>query len=94
MEFGKDFGFQIFVFSKTYRIFQNLLIKCLIHPLKHHQNFHNFLTSMNRSNTEKDVKKFKKIVNDGVLEKKWISNISIFLKRIHNFPVLFDKIST
>jgi len=45
---------------------------------------------------KKDVKKFKKtIVSGGILEKKnWISNISIFLKRIHNFPQCFDKIST
>jgi len=75
-----------------------LLIKCLIHPIKQYKNFHHFLTSMDRWNRKKKFQRIKKINKNnkwwsfGI--KKWISNISIFLKRIHNFPVLFDKIST
>jgi len=50
MEFIKNFGFKISIlFSEKYSmIFQNSLIKSLIHKIKHHKNFHNFLTSIDR----------------------------------------------
>ena len=34
----KNLDFTYLYFEKRSRIFQNLLIKCLIHPIKHHKN--------------------------------------------------------
>jgi len=33
------------------------------------------------------------MVNDGILLKFWISNISFFLKKNHSFAEVFDEIS-
>jgi len=41
----------------------------------------------------KRIKK-KQIVNDGIYEEFWISNVYIFFsKTFHDFPKFFDKIS-
>jgi len=45
MEFRKNFGFQmsIFFLEQCSMIFQNSLIKSLIHKIKEHKNFQNIL---------------------------------------------------
>jgi len=53
------------------------------------------LDKWNRKKNAKAAKKNKKeLVNDGILLKFWISNISIFFeKKNHSFLEFFDKIS-
>jgi len=64
---------------------QNCLIKSLIHIIKQHKSFKNFLTTIDRQNRKKCQKYKKKIkkqiVNDGILKMFCISNISIFLNK-------------
>ena len=48
-------------FKRTFRIFQKLLVKSLILPIKHHKKFHNFWTSLDRRNRKQNAKKAKKI---------------------------------
>jgi len=51
MEFMKNFGFQMSIFLEKYSmIFQNSLIKSLIHKMKKDKDFYNFLTSTDRRN--------------------------------------------
>jgi len=51
MEFMMNFGFQMSIFLEKYSmIFQNSLIKSLIHKIKKHTNFNNFLTSTDMPN--------------------------------------------
>jgi len=40
----------------------------------------------------KRIKK-KQIVNDGIYEEFWISNVYFFLKTFHDFPKFFAKLS-
>jgi len=58
MEFMKNFLFQmsIYFLEKYSMIFQNSLIKSLIHKIKKHKNFDNILTSTNRWNWKWNVK--------------------------------------
>jgi len=53
------------------------------------------LTSLERWNRKKGVENAKKkIVNDGIFVKFWISNISnVLKKKTHSFVEFFDKIS-
>jgi len=37
--------------------------------------------------------KKKQIVNDGIYEEFWISNVYFFRKIFHDFPKFFEKIS-
>jgi len=61
MEFMKNFGFQMSIFfRKIFMIFQNSSIKSLIHKIKKHKNFYNFLTSTDRRNWKENVKNNKK----------------------------------
>jgi len=61
MEFMKNFRFQMSIFfRKCSMIFQISLIKFLIHKIKEHKNFQNFLTSTDRRNWIENVKNIKK----------------------------------
>jgi len=66
-------------------IFKKSLIKSLIHKIKTHKNFQNFLTSIDRRNLKENFKnnnkiKKKQIVNRRILKKKNISLIYLFVK--------------
>jgi len=87
MELIKNFGFQMSIsFRKMFHVFQKSLIKSLIHKIKKHKNFHNFLTCTDRRNWKENVKNNKKIkkqiVNCGILKKKIISHIYIFVNEL------------
>jgi len=80
----KNFTYLYFC-KRTFRNFQNSLIKSLILRIKHYKNFPIFLTSLdgrNRKKNAKNAKKIKKqIVNDRILKMFCIYNISIFLNQ-------------
>jgi len=40
----------------------------------------------------KNAKRIKKIVNNGIYEEFWISNVLLLRKMFHDFPKIFDKI--
>jgi len=74
------------------------LVKSLTLPIIQYKIFHNFWTSLDSRNKKQKAKNFKQnqkeIVNDGILLKFWISNISIFIeKKNYSFAGFFDKIS-
>ena len=60
----KNFGFQITTFFRNiFHDFPNSLTKSLIHKIKKHKNFYNFLTSTNRRIENKMSKIIKKEKN-------------------------------
>jgi len=81
----KNYFTYLYFCNKTFRNFQNSLIKSLLLRIKQYKKCHNFLTNFDRWNRKKNAKNDKKIkkeiVNDGILLKFWISYISIFLKK-------------
>ena len=73
------------------------MVKYLTLPIKHYKKFHNF-EQVSIGEIENKMSKMKKnkkeIVNDGILLKFWISNISIFLKKkTYSFAEFVDKTS-
>jgi len=81
-----DFKYLYFL-EKCSMIFQKSLIKTVIHKIKTHKNFQNFLTSIDRRNWKENFKnnnkiKNKQIVNCGILKKKIISHIYLFVKEL------------
>jgi len=71
-------------FKRTFRIFQKSLVKSQTLPIKHYKKFNNFWTSLdrwNRNKMSKMIKNKNELVNDGILLKFWISNISIFFEK-------------
>jgi len=47
----KNFGFKcLYILEKYSMIFQDYLIKSLIHEIKKHKNFYNFLSCTDRRN--------------------------------------------
>jgi len=73
------------LFKRTFRIFQKSLVKSLTLVKKHDKKVNNFWTSWERWNKKQNAKNAKKtknkIVNDGILLKFWISNVSIFFEK-------------
>jgi len=68
-------------------IFQNSLIKSLIHKIKKHKNFQNFFTGTARRNYKENVKNNKKKIkkqkiNHEILKTKIILHIYIFVKEL------------
>jgi len=57
----KKYFTYIYFGKRTFRNFQNSLIKSLFLRIKHYKKFHNFLTSLDRWNTKKMSKMLKKI---------------------------------
>ena len=79
-----DFKYLYFL-EKCSMIFQKSLIKTVIHKIKTHKNFQNFLTSIDRRNWKETFKsnnkiKNKQIVNCEILKKNYFTYLP-FCKR-------------
>ena len=70
----------LYFLEKYFMIFQNSLIKSLIHKIKKHKNFKNWFTNIDRQNWKENVKKKTKSKLQNL--KKNISHIYIFLKEL------------
>ena len=57
---NKNYFTYLYFCKRTFRNFQNSLIKSLFLCIKHYKKFHNFLTSLDRCNIKKMPKMLKK----------------------------------
>jgi len=75
----------LYFLEKYSMIFQNSLIKYIIHKIKKHKNFYNLLTKTNRRNWKDTHRLKKQIVNRRILKKKYFTYLYFFKRNFTNF---------
>ena len=85
----------LYCFEKRSMIFQKFLTKSLIHKIKEHKNFQNFLTRTDRRNWKENVKNIRKIkkqiINCGFLKKIYFTYLYFCKRTFRNFQNLLIK---